>query len=93
MTADDIREYLDWYEKNFEYIFTRHEGYKWHAIKVFQDKIRNHEDELAEKLDMSYRTIYRYIDTFMESGFAVVKLYGNVYKLGKLPKKAAEFEM
>lgn len=49
-------------------------------------------EELAEKLDMSYRTIYRYIDTFKESGFAVVKLYGNVYKLGKLPKKAADFE-
>ena len=49
-------------------------------------------DELAAKLDMSYRTIYRYIDTFKESGFAVVKLYGNVYKLGKLPKKAPDFE-
>lgn len=32
-------------------------------------------DELAEKLDMSYRTIYRYIDTFKSSGFAVSKLY------------------
>lgn len=31
-------------------------------------------DELAVKLDMSYRTIYRYIDTFKEAGFAVVKL-------------------
>lgn len=30
-------------------------------------------DELAEKLDMSYRTIYRYIDTFKSSGFAVSK--------------------
>ena len=50
MTADDIREYLDWYERNFEYIFTHHEGYKWHAIKVFQDKIKNHEGELTDVL-------------------------------------------
>ena len=49
-------------------------------------------DELAEKLDMSYRTIYRYIDTFKSSGFAVSKLYGNVYKLGKMPKRAPDFE-
>ena len=41
-------------------------------------------DELAEKLKMSYRTIYRYIDTFKASGFAVAKLYSNVYKLGKI---------
>ena len=26
-------------------------------------------DELAEELNMSYRTIYRYIDTFKASGF------------------------
>ena len=49
-------------------------------------------DELAEKLNMSYRTIYRYIDTFKSSGFAVSKLYSNVYKLGKMPKRAPDFE-
>ena len=50
MTADDIREYLDWYERNFEYIFTHHEGYKWHAIKVFQEKIKKHDGELTDVL-------------------------------------------
>ena len=49
-------------------------------------------DELAAKLKMSYRTIYRYIDTFKASGFAVSKLYSNVYKLGKMPKRAPDFE-
>ena len=49
-------------------------------------------DELAAKLKMSYRTIYRYIDTFKSSGFAVSKLYGNVYKLGKMPRRAPDFE-
>lgn len=42
MTADDIREYLDWYERNFDYIFTNHENYKWAAMKVFQDKAREY---------------------------------------------------
>ena len=42
-------------------------------------------DELAEKLDTSYRSIYRYIDTFKEVGFAVEKIHGNVYRLVKLP--------
>ena len=28
-------------------------------------------EELAERLDTSYRSIYRYIDTFKEVGFVV----------------------
>ena len=43
-------------------------------------------DELAEKLGISYRSIYRYIDTFKDSGFVVEKLHSNVYRLGKMPK-------
>lgn len=39
-------------------------------------------DELADKLNMSQRTIYRYIDTFREAGF-VVKKSGNHIKLDK----------
>ena len=35
-------------------------------------------DELAEKLETSYRSIYRYIDTFKELGFVVEKIHGNV---------------
>ncbi|MBQ2296756.1 MAG: HTH domain-containing protein [Clostridia bacterium] len=31
-------------------------------------------DQLAEKLGTSYRSIYRYIDTFKECGFVVLKL-------------------
>ena len=49
-------------------------------------------DELADKLEMSYRTIYRYIDTFKAAGFAVAKLHGNVYKLGRLPKAVPDFD-
>jgi predicted DNA-binding transcriptional regulator YafY len=40
-------------------------------------------NDLADRLDTSYRSIYRYIDTFKEAGFVVQKLDGGVYKLGK----------
>lgn len=49
-------------------------------------------DDLAEKLDMSYRTIYRYLDTFRSAGFAVTKLHGNVYKLGAMPSGTVDFD-
>lgn len=39
-------------------------------------------DELADRLDMSRRTIYRYIDTFREAGF-VIKKSGNHIRLDK----------
>lgn len=39
-------------------------------------------DELAERLDMSRRTIYRYIDTFRDAGF-VIKKSGNYIRLDK----------
>ena len=43
-------------------------------------------DDLSAKLDMSRRTIYRYLDTFKEAGFAVQKVGsgGTVYKLATL---------
>lgn len=44
-------------------------------------------DELAEKLDTSYRSIYRYIDTFKEVGFAVEKIHSNMYRLVKMPSQ------
>lgn len=40
-------------------------------------------EELAKRLDTSYRSIYRYIDTFKEVGFVVHKEEGGVYRLGK----------
>ena len=39
-------------------------------------------DEIAERLNMSRRTIYRYIDTFREAGF-VIKKRGNHIRLDK----------
>jgi predicted DNA-binding transcriptional regulator YafY len=39
-------------------------------------------DDMAERLDMSRRTIYRYIDTFREAGF-VIKKSGNYIRIDK----------
>lgn len=48
--------------------------------------------ELSRKLEMSPRTVYRYLDTFKSAGFAVTKLYGDVYKLAEMPKETVELE-
>lgn len=48
--------------------------------------------ELGDKLEMSPRTVYRYLDTFKSAGFAVTKLRGDVYKLAKMPKDAVEID-
>lgn len=39
-------------------------------------------DEIADRLDMSRRTVYRYIDTFREAGF-VIKKSGSYIRLDK----------
>lgn len=44
-------------------------------------------EQLADRLDTSYRSIYRYIDTFKQVGFAVEKVHGNVYRLVKMPSQ------
>ena len=41
---------------------------------------------------MSARTVYRYIDTFKDSGFVVEKLHSNVYRLGKMPKSYVDLK-
>ena len=38
-------------------------------------------EDLAEKLDTTYRSIYRYLDSFKEAGFAVRKVRPGVYEL------------
>ncbi len=48
-------------------------------------------EELAARLDITPRSIYRYIDTFRESGFAVEKLSPNIYKLKSLSEDAPDF--
>ena len=40
-------------------------------------------EDMAERLGTSYRSIYRYIETFKEAGFVVQRKEGGIYKLGK----------
>ena len=52
-------------------------------MKLMTGNVNYTVDDLAERLDTSYRSIYRYIETFKSAGFVVHKLEGGVYKLGK----------
>ncbi|MBR5432230.1 MAG: WYL domain-containing protein [Bacteroidales bacterium] len=61
-------------------------------MKMMSGSVNYSIEELSDKLDMSKRTIYRYIDTFKNAGFAVTKMYGNIYRLGKMPKNAPDFD-
>lgn len=61
-------------------------------MKMMSGNVNYTIDELADKLGTSYRSIYRYIDTFKASGFVVEKLHSNVYKLGKMPRSYVELK-
>ena len=51
-------------------------------MKLMTGNVNYTVNDLAERLDTSYRSIYRYIETFKDAGFVVQKLDGGVYKLG-----------
>ncbi len=51
-------------------------------MKMLTANVEYSVDDLAERLDMSRRTVYRYIDTFREAGF-VVKKSGDRIRLDK----------
>jgi len=47
-------------------------------------------DDLARKLDTTYRSIYRYIDTFKDAGFVVQKVGAGIYQLVSVNKKVPD---
>lgn len=51
-------------------------------MKMLTANVEYSVDDIAERLDMSRRTIYRYIDTFRNAGF-VIKKSGNCIRLDK----------
>ena len=61
-------------------------------MKMMSGNINYTVEELGDKLGISYRSIYRYIDTFKASGFVVEKLQKNVYKLGKMPRSYVDMK-
>ena len=52
-------------------------------MKLMTANVNYTVNDLAERLGTTYRSIYRYIDTFKDAGFVVQKLEGGIYKLGK----------
>lgn len=48
--------------------------------------------ELADKLETSPRTIYRYIDTFKGAGFVVEKVHGDVYRIAEMSSRYPDLE-
>lgn len=61
-------------------------------MKIMSGKQTFSIDELAEKMGTSYRSIYRYIDTFRSAGFVVNKVHGNVYRIAKMPSSFKELD-
>lgn len=61
-------------------------------MKYLSSNVNYSIGELSRKLDMSPRTVYRYIDTFKSAGFSVVKLHSDVYKLLSMPKESVDLD-
>ena len=47
-------------------------------------------DELSEKLEISRRTLFRYIDTFKNAGFAVQRINDGVYRMANMRNSDAD---
>ena len=60
-------------------------------MKIMSGKETFTVDELADMMGTSYRSIYRYIDTFREVGFIVEKIQGNTYRIVKMPASFKEW--
>ena len=55
-------------------------------MKMMTGNVNDTVEDLAERLETSPRSIYRYIETFKDAGFVVQKIDGGVYRLGKESK-------
>ncbi len=61
-------------------------------MKMMSGNINFTIEELSKRLDMSPRTIYRYIDTIKNAGYVVNKLYTNTYKIASVPQSMPDFD-
>ena len=52
-------------------------------MKLMTGNVNYTVNDLAERLGTTYRSIYRYIETFKDAGFVVKRLEGGIYKFGK----------
>ena len=51
-------------------------------MKMLTGNVTYSVEDISDKLNISLRTVYRYIDTFRAAGF-IIKSNGNIYKLDK----------
>lgn len=61
-------------------------------MKLMSGSVNFTVDELADRLGTSYRSIYRYIDTFKSAGFVVEKVHGSAYRIVKMPRAVKDIE-
>lgn len=61
-------------------------------MKMLQNNNTLTIDEIAARLDVVPRTIYRYIDTLKEAGFTVVNIKGDIYSMVEMPQPAPKFD-
>ncbi len=57
-------------------------------MKMLTANVEYSVDDIAERLDMSRRTVYRYIDTFREAGFVIKKSHNCI----RLDKESPHFK-
>lgn len=56
-------------------------------LQLLSSNVNYSVDDLMKELDISRRTVYRYIDSFRYAGFAVQNTHGNVWRLASLKNK------
>ena len=61
-------------------------------MKMMSGNINYTIEEISSRLEMSPRTIYRYIDTIRNAGYVVTKLYTNTYKIESVPRSMPDFD-
>lgn len=60
-------------------------------MKLLTGNVSRTIDQLAEEMEITPRSVYRYIDDIRDAGFVVNKLYGNVFAMGKVARGLSDF--
>ena len=60
-------------------------------MKLLTGNVSRTIDQLAVEMQITSRTVYRYINDIREAGFVVNKLYGNVFAMGKVARGLSDF--
>ena len=61
-------------------------------VMLMSSKSDHTVEDIAQRLDITSRSVYRYIETLRKVGFAVDKRQSNLYKLVKIPGISIDFD-